>query len=1665
MERIVLPKSVYPKVKIVHKAKLNRPIFGLVLKNAIYKGFSSNKVKNSDKNSCLERFLNGANMPILRLIISLFLFTVITSTSLSQSDQNYLKHTNQAQLEKLEQSFRQQQEQELKRAQKIIENKGLQRKYQSDNGQLVELQGIDATGQLEYYTTNNLGAAHTVATNEIWPNGTLNLNLNGQGLIVGEWDGGAIYNAHQDLNGRINQVDGSPSISSHATHVAGTMIGAGMNNQARGMANQAELDAYDWLYDEAEMANAAKGGLLVSNHSYAYLTGWSGGYWMGNINISTQEDYKFGFYNQLAKQWDQIAYNAPYYLIVKAAGNDRGDNGPGFPADGPYDCIPPLGNAKNILTVGAVNDIANGYNQSSDVKMTSYSSWGPTDDGRIKPDIVANGSNLTSTWVNSTNDYKSLSGTSMASPNATGSLILLQEHYKNLYNFYMRAATLKGLVIHTADEAGSNPGPDYQYGWGLLNTAKAAAHISNDSGKQLMYEDRLANQDTFTYSVYSDGNEPLTATLSWTDVPGNPPPPSLDPSTLMLVNDLDLRIVYDSNNNANQPYVMNPSAPAAPASTGDNIRDNAEKVHIASPSAGWYTIRVTHKNNLNNQNPQEFSVISSGGVPACSKPSNLKVDGVTFDSAHVNWNSNDPKALKYILKYGAAGFSPDKKGNALIVDEGKDTALTSLSPGQAYEMYVKAVCSNGDTSAFTGPVGFSSKCKTASLPSLHNFSSTFPNCWSRTSGNEVTTTNACGNGSGYTLQLNGAIGAEAVTNVYDMSAYNSIQVTYDYRAGSNSNCGNSPEITDHISVDYWNGIKWKQLTNYSGGTAPTTFTPDSFSINSGLTDSFKLRFNVNVGSGAIYDNWNFDNLKIKVGCLPANNLTVDQVGANHGNVKWSPHNTNNDWQLLYKTKNDSFSNGTLIPGISDTNYTITNLKGNTSYDVYVREICGLGDTSTFIGPVSFTTDCEIKSTPYIQPFDDGYNSDFPNCWNKVDKGNQVILVDSTDQGVAVPTQPNVFELKAGNLNNSDTALLVTPELKDLGNGTKQVKFKAAKSGGGISENLIIGIINDPEDASTFTAYDTIKHSQLKNSFQEYTILLNDTGRMGNGNFMGLMHGTGSNKIYLDDFSYECIDVNLSPLTDLCSDASSIVLNGGPVKGFTYDGPGVNGNKFNPTIADTGNHDIYYHYNDDQGCSDTASASVAVNKKPKVVLDSMSEVCKNTSPLNLTSGSPSGGTYHGSGLSGNIFDPSAAGVDTHNITYTYKDQHGCKDTAMNFITVKSLPTVKLNVSKDLCANETRVVLNAGNPAGGTYLVDGENADGLDSQKITAGNHKISYSYNKNGCTDTASQMVTVHDPQPVSLNSFSDRCANEGSLLLNHGKPSGGNYWGVGVTDSLFKPDAAGVGDHSISYTYTDSNGCRDTGTRSIKVKPAPDVSLRAFKDYCTNDSMVELKAGLPIGGSYSGKAVTNNRFDPSLAGAGSHDVAYTYSDSNNCTATVTQSLDVYEIPSSNFTTNRLTGNNYQFVPNEQYHINYDWHIQGGLINQVKPKFQFANPGVYSIKLTVTNNKECSSSKIKSVDVAVGIANQSRQKPEFDVYPNPFKEAFQVEYSLRKSRSIQLGVFDGHGKRITGIVKERQTKGKYQHRIQPGNYDIQTGMFLIRLVIDGETYERMVIRSR
>ena len=509
------------------------------------------------------------------------------------------------------QKFAQEKTAEYEQAVQIAKDRGAVISGTAKDGSSFHLKGFDSeSNQLIYYKTyyNNTESGSSLQTANAKPLHIL--GIDGQNVKVAVWDGGVAPSNHYSLLNRISVKDNGnmgmdPEGILHATHVTGTVAANNFIAEAKGFAPNANVWSYNYANDESEMASAAGLGLLVSNHSYGL-----------DYDTWSQGPGIFGRYGFLTVPFDEIANAQPYYTMVFAAGNDRQK---GFnPGKGGRDLISTAGVAKNVITVASTKGTENfsgitGVSSPNNF-LAAYSNWGPTDDFRIKPDISAKGDNVFSLSNSTIGATTTMSGTSMASPAVTGVIVLWQDYFSQLFSVYMKSATVKAIMIHTAREAGEAEGPDYKFGWGLIN-ADGGAQVMRDKAQNLAVIAELTiNQgQSLNYEFEYDGLQPLTATIAWNDPAGS----ALNTTNVnlpSLVNDLDLRIINVDTGVQYFPWALNHSWTSEGsniASRMDNTRDNVERVNVNSAPSGTYKIVVSHKGVLKNQD-QDFSLVVSG---------------------------------------------------------------------------------------------------------------------------------------------------------------------------------------------------------------------------------------------------------------------------------------------------------------------------------------------------------------------------------------------------------------------------------------------------------------------------------------------------------------------------------------------------------------------------------------------------------------------------------------------------------------------------------------------------------------------------------------------------------------------------------------------------------------------------------------------------------------------------------------------------------------------------------------------------------------------------------------------------------------------------------------------------------------------------------------------
>ncbi len=427
--------------------------------------------------------------------------------------------------------------------------------------------------------------------------------LTGSGQIVAVADTGLDTgiddtSMHDDIEGRIVALHtwwdtGAEDNNGHGTHVAGSVLGNGScsNGQYVGMAPEAQLVFQALQYDGP--ISEYYGKLLTPVPlTPLFQQAYDDGARIHSNSWGSGNDTEFGNYTSQSQYVDDFMWNNPDMLIVFAAGNEG--------VIGSVSVIPP-GTAKNALTVGASeNDRPSKGSASDNINEIAYfSSKGPTDDNRIKPDVVAPGTyiistrstmpNATYSWGIVNDYYAYASGTSMATPLTAGTAALVRQYYVENESILPSAALLKATLINGAVNMSL---PSSDQGWGRVDIEKS---LFPASPRTMRYHDDISLNAPESWNVsyyFSDISEALKITLVWTDAPA-----AVFVGTT-LVNNLDLTVTGPGGT-----YYGNGAL--------DSV-NNVEQVELSSPPVGLYTIKVSGTNIP--EGPQPFALVISGAL-------------------------------------------------------------------------------------------------------------------------------------------------------------------------------------------------------------------------------------------------------------------------------------------------------------------------------------------------------------------------------------------------------------------------------------------------------------------------------------------------------------------------------------------------------------------------------------------------------------------------------------------------------------------------------------------------------------------------------------------------------------------------------------------------------------------------------------------------------------------------------------------------------------------------------------------------------------------------------------------------------------------------------------------------------------------------------------------
>lgn len=454
----------------------------------------------------------------------------------------------------------------------------------------------------------------------------------------------------------------------------------------------------------------------------------------------------------------------------------------------------------------------------------------------------------------------------------------------------------------------------------------------------------------------------------------------------------------------------------------------------------------------------------------------------------------------------------------------KPYALSGLSPNTTYDWYVRDDCGGGDQSLWKGPSTFTTACVSLSVPwseSFENISSVgngiVPECMVEdgdwvTADHPQSFNRQARIGSNY-IFTNAGADDWLFSPPIDLTAGTSYDFSFWY-------------ITDGLSG--WTTVEAKYGTWHTAGdmtmpigtpvSGPTNQTYMEYrgSFTPATSGTYYMSIHVESTGGPWYIT--FDDLRCEETptCVAPISQEVTNISSGAADLDWSG-GIASVWDIEWGPTGFTQGSGTMVTGITSKPYTLSGLSPNTTYDWYVRDDCGGGDKSAWMGPNTFTTECLAFTASFSENFDSVTAPDIPDCWRRSYPpfSYAYVAMKTSHNPHSTPNHVRFYNSS----NASAILLLITPQLSDLTSQSNQIRFYA-RHGSSDSTGIIVGTMSDPDDNATFTAFTAVN---LTGTYQEYTVLF-DTSYTDTNEYIAFKHGLGDTylSVYLDNFVYEPI---------------------------------------------------------------------------------------------------------------------------------------------------------------------------------------------------------------------------------------------------------------------------------------------------------------------------------------------------------------------------------------------------------------------------------------------------------------------------------------------------------------------------------------------------------------
>ena len=471
--------------------------------------------------------------------------------------------------------------------------------------------------------------------------------------------------------------------------------------------------------------------------------------------------------------------------------------------------------------------------------------------------------------------------------------------------------------------------------------------------------------------------------------------------------------------------------------------------------------------------------IMVGLMPSCPKPTGLTAHNITTTSIDLSWNENG-SASNWVVEYGQTGFTQGT-GTTVQVQGTSSTTITGLSASTTYDFYVRSDCGGGDVSDFSSVCSASTACDAiTTLPFTENFDtygtgeSAYPLCWGKIntySANRpyVNSTHYAGTASLYFFAGSASTYNIAVAPEFDASInISNLQAVFMYRASSSTD-----RLIVGVMTNPADASTFVPVETISPASTASTWVEKTVYFNNYTGTGHYIAFKNAYTSTSSYAY--IDNLEIGYvpTCLKPTNVTASNPTTTSINLSWTENNTASNWVVEYGIAGFTQGTGSTVNVQGTPSTTITGLSASSTYDFYVKSVCGAGDESYWSNAATGSTLCDaVTQLPYIENFD-SYGTGttaYPHCWSKINtytSGDRPYCNSSYAYGGSVA---GLYFFSSSSTYN----IAITPEFDaSIPVNTLTASFKFRGNSTSYATVLVVGVMSNPSDASTFVPVDTV----------------------------------------------------------------------------------------------------------------------------------------------------------------------------------------------------------------------------------------------------------------------------------------------------------------------------------------------------------------------------------------------------------------------------------------------------------------------------------------------------------------------------------------------------------------------------------------------------------------